>query len=219
MQWWKAPKGLSSSILCDDCGISWRKYADFTKPVIREESVPASAKGKAPEKREGTPLNGPSAKRSKVRIESIPVFQMLLTTKPYRQRNLSHPHLRPSLRTNVSHAITTAPSERSSNVKNAASRPTRERLVSSPNRWMWTTGCARSARTIKCKRRRWIRPVCFVPRSSTILKMGFIRLRIRSCVRRSLQRDRDGCTCFVQCSYRSSRSAIPRGYGWLRVLA
>ena len=65
-QWWKAPKGLSSSILCDDCGVSWRKYADFTKPVIREESVPASAKGKAPEKREGTPLNGPSAKRSKV---------------------------------------------------------------------------------------------------------------------------------------------------------
>lgn len=38
-QWWKAPKGLSSTILCDDCGISWRKYADFTKPVIREESL------------------------------------------------------------------------------------------------------------------------------------------------------------------------------------
>jgi len=66
VQWWKAPKGLSSSVLCDDCGTSWRKYADFTKPVIREESLPASAKGKVPEKREGTPLNGPTAKRSKV---------------------------------------------------------------------------------------------------------------------------------------------------------
>ena len=71
VQWWKAPKGLSSSVLCEDCGTSWRKYADFTKPVIREESLPASAKGKAPEKREGTPLNGPSSKRSKVWATSI----------------------------------------------------------------------------------------------------------------------------------------------------
>jgi hypothetical protein len=71
VQWWKAPKGLSSTILCNDCGISWRKYADFTKPVIREESVPAT-KSKAPEKREGTPLNGPSAKRSKVWTGSFP---------------------------------------------------------------------------------------------------------------------------------------------------
>ena len=86
-QWWKAPKGLSSTILCDDCGLSWRKYADFTKPVIREESVPASSKGKAPEKREGTPLNGPSAKRTKVRgrsislTASVPEKQTLQTTK------------------------------------------------------------------------------------------------------------------------------------------
>ena len=64
VQWWKAPKGLSSSILCDDCGLNWRKYADFTKPVVREGSLPV--KGKAVEKREGTPLNGPTAKRAKV---------------------------------------------------------------------------------------------------------------------------------------------------------
>jgi len=87
VQWWKAPKGLSSSILCEDCGVSWRKYADFTKPVIREESVSASSKGKAPEKREGTPLNGPNAKRSKVRTKAIhclpndPNGQTLQTTK------------------------------------------------------------------------------------------------------------------------------------------
>lgn len=86
-QWWKAPKGLSSSILCDDCGISWRKYADFTKPAIREDSVPASTKGKAPEKREGTPLNGPNAKRSKVwaklspRYTNIPDNWIPQTTK------------------------------------------------------------------------------------------------------------------------------------------
>ncbi|KAJ7224075.1 PHD-zinc-finger like domain-containing protein [Mycena pura] len=27
--WWKAPKGLSTSILCDTCGTNWRKYADL----------------------------------------------------------------------------------------------------------------------------------------------------------------------------------------------
>ena len=195
-QWWKAPKGLSSSILCDDCGISWRKYADFTKPAIREESVPASAKGKAPEKREGTPLNGPNAKRSKVWTKFIPLrpANISLKTEICRQQNPPHPQLRPSPRTNVSPATTMDPSGRSSNAKNAASKPTREPLASSPNRLTWITGCANCARTIKCKRRHWIRPVCFVPRSSMTPRMGFIRLRIRSCARRSLRRDRDGCT-------------------------
>jgi GATA zinc finger len=70
-QWWKAPKGLSSHILCDECGITWRKYADFTKPPIREGSLPV-AKGKGVEKREGTPLNGPNPKRAKVSI--MPLF-------------------------------------------------------------------------------------------------------------------------------------------------
>ncbi|KAI0058854.1 hypothetical protein BV25DRAFT_1890628 [Artomyces pyxidatus] len=61
--WWKAPKNLSSNVLCDNCGMSWRKYADLNhlRPV-REESV--VAKAKTVEKREGTPLAS-SAKRAK----------------------------------------------------------------------------------------------------------------------------------------------------------
>ncbi|TFK29580.1 hypothetical protein FA15DRAFT_677545 [Coprinopsis marcescibilis] len=61
-QWWKAPKGLQSNILCDNCGTNWRKYADLNVRPMREESIPSS-KGKSTEKREGTPLAGPSVKR------------------------------------------------------------------------------------------------------------------------------------------------------------
>lgn len=66
--WWKAPRGLSSNVLCDNCGLSWRKYADLNhmRPV-REEVL---AKTKTAEKREGTPLNAPSNKRLKVRFLS-----------------------------------------------------------------------------------------------------------------------------------------------------
>jgi len=33
--WWKAPKGLSTNILCDICGTNWRKYADLNvRPVL-----------------------------------------------------------------------------------------------------------------------------------------------------------------------------------------
>lgn len=61
--WWKAPKGLSTNILCDTCGSNWRKYADLNVRPLREESVPTT---KAREKREGTPLAGPSTKRPRV---------------------------------------------------------------------------------------------------------------------------------------------------------
>jgi len=156
-----------------------------------------------------------------VRYESnpSPALRTFLTITIYRQRSPSHPQLRPSLRINASPATTMDLSGRSSNAKNAASRPTQERLGSPPNRWKWIIGYAKSVRTINCKRRRWIRLVCFVQKSGMILRTGFIHLRRRSCVRRSLRRDRDGCMWFVRCSYRSSRSAIPRGYGWLRVSA
>ena len=65
--WWKAPKGLPTPVLCDACGISWRKYADLNhlRP-IREEAA-AAKQGKA-EKREGTPLAGSNSKRVKVRV-------------------------------------------------------------------------------------------------------------------------------------------------------
>ncbi|KAJ6619944.1 hypothetical protein B0H10DRAFT_1912520 [Mycena sp. CBHHK59/15] len=62
--WWKAPKGLSTSILCDTCGTNWRKYADINVRPVREESLPAT-KPKVVEKREGTPLTGPVAKRAR----------------------------------------------------------------------------------------------------------------------------------------------------------
>ena len=63
--WWKAPKGLTTNILCDNCGLNWRKYADLNVRPVRDESLP-TAKTKAIEKREGTPLGGPPTKRAKV---------------------------------------------------------------------------------------------------------------------------------------------------------
>ena len=65
--WWKAPKGLSSAVLCEDCGVHWRKYGDLNLQPPKVDNVP-SIKQRIPttEKREGTPLAGPSAKRSRV---------------------------------------------------------------------------------------------------------------------------------------------------------
>ena len=63
--WWKAPKGLPTNVLCDSCGLSWRKYADLNVRPLREEII-ANSKAKE-NKREGTPLSAPSAKRAKVR--------------------------------------------------------------------------------------------------------------------------------------------------------
>ncbi|KAF8075155.1 PHD-zinc-finger like domain-containing protein [Lyophyllum atratum] len=61
--WWKAPKGLATNIMCDSCGTGWRKYADLVVRPVREESITA---GKSRmEKREGTPLAGPSSKRAR----------------------------------------------------------------------------------------------------------------------------------------------------------
>ena len=59
--WWKAPKGLPSSVLCDNCGISWRKYADLNVRPFREETISKKA-----DKREGTPLSAPAGKRARV---------------------------------------------------------------------------------------------------------------------------------------------------------
>ncbi|KDR80821.1 hypothetical protein GALMADRAFT_60740 [Galerina marginata CBS 339.88] len=60
--WWKAPKGLPTNILCDNCGTNWRKYADLNVRPVREESVPTT---KTREKREGTPLSAPPTKRAR----------------------------------------------------------------------------------------------------------------------------------------------------------
>ncbi|KAF9560108.1 hypothetical protein CPC08DRAFT_708307 [Agrocybe pediades] len=63
--WWKAPKGLSTNILCDTCGTNWRKYADLNVRPLREESVPTT---KTREKRGGTPLSAPASKRPRTSV-------------------------------------------------------------------------------------------------------------------------------------------------------
>jgi GATA zinc finger len=119
--WWKAPKGLPTPVLCDACGISWRKYADLNhlRP-IREEAA-AAKQGKA-EKREGTPLAGSNGKRTKVCV----VFHLRLYSNVERRCRLPG-RSRPRRRRRqvmvhhsivVSHVTSTVPA-RSSNVKNA----------------------------------------------------------------------------------------------------
>ncbi|KAH9832546.1 uncharacterized protein C8Q71DRAFT_258205 [Rhodofomes roseus] len=68
--WWKAPKGLPTNILCDNCGVSWRKYADLNVRPLREELIDKTKVAK----REGTPLSAPSAKRAKTAssVQSTP---------------------------------------------------------------------------------------------------------------------------------------------------
>ncbi|TFK39718.1 hypothetical protein BDQ12DRAFT_697826 [Crucibulum laeve] len=63
--WWKAPKGLPTTILCETCGSNWRKYADLNVRPLREESLPATKSRGGAEKREGTPLSAPTTKRAR----------------------------------------------------------------------------------------------------------------------------------------------------------
>ncbi|KAJ7809042.1 hypothetical protein B0H14DRAFT_3090942 [Mycena olivaceomarginata] len=84
--WWKAPKGLSTSILCDTCGTNWRKYADLNVRPIREESVPATKKvaekATEREKREGTPLVGPVTKRARTTASAQSTPPPVVSTVP-----------------------------------------------------------------------------------------------------------------------------------------
>ncbi|KAF8645071.1 hypothetical protein AX16_008129 [Volvariella volvacea WC 439] len=70
--WWKAPKGLQTDVLCDACGTNWRKYADLNVRPFREESLPKTKATTVStmEKREGTPLAGPSTKRAKTSLSA-----------------------------------------------------------------------------------------------------------------------------------------------------
>lgn len=69
--WWKAPKGLMTAVLCDDCGVHWRKYGDLNLKTPKEDNLPSAKQRMAvAEKREGTPLSGPAPKRLKVSNES-----------------------------------------------------------------------------------------------------------------------------------------------------
>ncbi|KAG6879946.1 hypothetical protein C0992_009304 [Termitomyces sp. T32_za158] len=69
--WWKAPKGLSSDMMCDSCGTGWRKYADLVVRPLRDEAI-TSGKSRL-DKREGTPLVGPSAKRARAHVAKSPI--------------------------------------------------------------------------------------------------------------------------------------------------
>lgn len=65
--WWKAPKGLSTDMLCSFCGIAWRKYGDLTLRSGRDESLAVQkVRTSVVEKRDGSPLTGPNAKKAKV---------------------------------------------------------------------------------------------------------------------------------------------------------
>lgn len=75
--WWRAPKGLATSILCDACGKNWRKYADLNVRPLRDESVPV-VKGRVNDKREGTPLPAPSAKRARVSYRNFQIWTVSL---------------------------------------------------------------------------------------------------------------------------------------------
>ncbi|KAG8900284.1 putative PHD type zinc finger protein with BAH domain-containing protein [Tulasnella sp. 403] len=64
--WWKGPKGLPSPVMCDACGIAWRKYGDIKGPPKQDEPQNKKPINGHAEKREGTPLPPPPPKRQKV---------------------------------------------------------------------------------------------------------------------------------------------------------
>jgi hypothetical protein len=59
-------------VLCDTCGVNWRKYADINVRPVREESV-GMGKGEVG-KRGGTPLVGPATKRARVSVDFFFLF-------------------------------------------------------------------------------------------------------------------------------------------------
>ncbi|CAK5267753.1 unnamed protein product [Mycena citricolor] len=81
--WWKAPKGLSTSVLCDSCGTNWRRYADLNvRAMVREESVPAQPKKPVLDKREGTPLTAPVTKRARTSASAHSTSPPAVSTAP-----------------------------------------------------------------------------------------------------------------------------------------
>ncbi|KAG6841246.1 hypothetical protein C0991_000530 [Blastosporella zonata] len=79
--WWKAPKGLTSDIMCDSCGTAWRKYADLVVRPLRDESI-TSGKSRA-DKREGTPIAGPSTKRARTTASAASTPPPAIPTVPH----------------------------------------------------------------------------------------------------------------------------------------
>ncbi|THG98485.1 hypothetical protein EW026_g3722 [Hermanssonia centrifuga] len=73
--WWKAPKGLATTVLCDNCGISWRKYADLNVRPLREETI--AAKSKAGDKREEVSFSDASKLRLVEGVSTIPEYRWM----------------------------------------------------------------------------------------------------------------------------------------------
>lgn len=120
--WWKAPKGLPTNVLCDNCGISWRKYADLNVRPFREETI---SKTKTGDKREGIPLNGNSSKRARVRHSFTLPFTFTILRVMNRQtpplQHLDHLQYRPLLNPVALPAIELVPRTRFFGVTNASS--------------------------------------------------------------------------------------------------
>jgi hypothetical protein len=58
-------------MLCDNCGFTWRRYADLNVRPTREDSQNGNQKaGKSTDKREGTPLVSNVAKRAKTQASA-----------------------------------------------------------------------------------------------------------------------------------------------------
>ncbi|KAL1663438.1 hypothetical protein GGF50DRAFT_116024 [Schizophyllum commune] len=76
--WWKAPKGLATSVLCDTCGSNWRKYADLNMRPVREEVAKEKEKEKnengkrGTDKRDVTPAPGAKRLRPSASAASTP---------------------------------------------------------------------------------------------------------------------------------------------------
>ncbi|KAH7867753.1 PHD-zinc-finger like domain-containing protein [Lentinula edodes] len=97
--WWKAPKGLQSNVLCDSCGVNYRKYADLNMRPTRDESTPApvvpsglgqgsSTRGRpsgssssSAEKREGTPVTASSIPSTPPPPSNVPQLRCCACSK------------------------------------------------------------------------------------------------------------------------------------------
>lgn len=78
--WWKAPKGLSTPVLCSFCGIAWRRYGDLTLRGGREDTaVTQKARTSISEKREGSPQSTHLSKKQKVSKEQEVGMEILYT--------------------------------------------------------------------------------------------------------------------------------------------
>ena len=93
--WWKAPRGfdLTSSVLCDPCGLLWRKYGEIRLNRAEDTFKSKHSNG---EKRDATPLAQTPAKRFKVHQFSEVLLDILTVksgSRDHTQRSSAHVHM------------------------------------------------------------------------------------------------------------------------------